>query len=152
MRVRSSLHDNLSGESKAYGYTLCIWGSGTVLIAAFDIPTVWEVLALALGAVIGFAILALLAYGSVFREIQISYTVNDRLMAASMLHFVSSLGTIALSAVIAQFVQDPLWAFLLVGVNASVAYNIGLLVEVFLYQHLRQLEQRLHRHERYQQG
>lgn len=143
MRVRSSLHANLSGESKAYGYTLCIWGSGAVLIAEHGLPATLEVLAVAFGAVLGFAILALLAYGSVFREIEISSGTEDPLIAASMVHLIASLGTIIIAAGIARIVPDPVWGFFLAGVNASVSYNIGLLLEVGVYRRFYEWEQRL---------
>jgi hypothetical protein len=68
MDPRTHLADNLARESAAYGYTLTVWGSGAMLIAAFGVPKPPEVFAFVTGAVLGFALLAALAFEGPFEE------------------------------------------------------------------------------------
>lgn len=142
MKAREQLAINLTDTSKAYGYTLAVWGSGAVLIGRYGFPEPLYVMAYTFGAVAGFGILALMVYGTVFKEV--TDLKEDTLLVATMLHFIAALGTIALSAGIAEVIASPLHGFLLVGINATGSYNVGLLVEAVLYRELEDLERRLH--------
>lgn len=126
MSLSARLRANLTDESRAYGYTLVIWGSGAILVDAFGIPTPEQVIAYATGAVIGFGVLALAVYGNVFRRVEAIR--EEALIVASSIHFIAALGTIG---VLLLFVDrlPALWGFVLAGVNATVTYNILLLVE-----------------------
>lgn len=134
------LKTNLTDESKAYGYTLVIWGSGTLLIKQFGLPGFPLVMAFVAGALTGFAILAFVAYQGMFRGIVNKH--DDRLIVASMIHYIAALGTVGLSMLL--HVTNPLTAFFLVGVNASVMYNVLLLVETAFGEHLRGAEETIH--------
>lgn len=133
------LRINLTDESKAYGYTLCIWGSGAVLIGNFGIPSTQQVLLYALGAVIGFAVLAGAVYRGLLKEV--SREQDDQLMVASMVHFLAALGTISLTVLLTPYPAEA--AFFLAGANATVSYNMLMLAEVFLAEELQTLEARL---------
>lgn len=134
------LKTNLTDESKAYGYTLVIWGSGALLINQFGLPGFSEVMAYVAGALTGFALLALIVYRGMFRDI--ANQQDDRLVVVSMIHYIAALGTVGLSTLLHS--GGPLWSFFLVGVNASVMYNVLLLVEIVFGEHLRGAEEALH--------
>lgn len=52
------LAENLTGESKAYGYTLTIWGGGSLTIAQYHTPAALEIFLYVGGALAAFATLA----------------------------------------------------------------------------------------------
>ncbi|MDY6769769.1 MAG: hypothetical protein SVU88_02240 [Candidatus Nanohaloarchaea archaeon] len=126
MSVSGRLQINLTDESRAYGYTLVIWGSGAVLIDAFGFPDPGLVMAYITGAVLGFGALALVVYGNVFRQVE--NIKEEALIVASSIHFIAALGTIGAAMLFVPRLPE-LWAFLLAGVNATVTYNVLLLVE-----------------------
>jgi hypothetical protein len=136
MDPRSRLADNLVRESAAYGYTLTVWGSGAMLIAAFGMPPPDEVFAFVSGAVVGFAALAALAFQGVLEERD---TDCGDLRVASMVHVVATLGTLAVVygfTHLRDWLLPDLAAFAAVGVFVVVGYNLALLVEELLAHHL----------------
>lgn len=134
------LHTNLTDESKAYGYTLVIWGSGALLIEQYNFPVLAEVMSFITGAIIGFGLLAVIAWHGVFRDVPVMH--DERLTVASMIHFLAALGTISISKLL--HVGDPVTAFFIVGVNASIMYNLLLLLEAVFTEELRGLEEQIH--------
>ncbi len=133
MSFAGRLRTNLTDESRAYGYTLVIWGSGAILIDAFGFPTPMQVLAYITGAVAGFAVLALVVYGNVFKRVEAIR--DDALIVASSLHFIAALGTIGILMLFVDALP-VMWAFGLAGVNATVSYNVLLLVEAVFSEEL----------------
>lgn len=134
------LKTNLTGESKAYGYTLVIWGSGAILINQFGLPGFQEVMLYVFGALTGFALLALIAYRGMFLDV--NNPREERLIVVSMIHYIAALGTVGISKLL--HVEPAGLAFFLVGINASVMYNVLLLVEIVFGEHLRGAEEALH--------
>lgn len=134
MNPRTRLEHNLIAESEAYGYTLAVWGAGALLIDAFGIPGVRAVLAYVGGALVGFALLAELAWEGIAAEMTVERTPTSRV--ASAIHLLSTGGTLlvahALIVAIAGADAGALVAFLLVGVAVTTTYNLLLLVEEFL--------------------
>lgn len=128
-RLMDQLQINLTDESKAYGYTLAIWGSGASLINAFGFPAGLEVMLYVFGAVVGFGLLAVSVYGAMFGAVP--NLEEEEMVVASMIHLLAALGTVGMSIVIAQELPAQM-AFFLAGVNASVTYNLLLLAEVAL--------------------
>lgn len=125
---RRRLAANLAREAEAYGYTLSIWGSGALLVDAFGIPGFARVFAFVAGALAGFAALAVVA----FRGFLESATVESArsVVVASMVHLVSTSGSLAAAFAVSHLVRPPpLAAFALVGFLATVAYNLLLLGE-----------------------
>lgn len=133
MDARQKLQTNLTGESKAYGYTLSVWGSGAVLTHFFGLPTLIEVFLFVAGAVTGYGILALAVYRNMLTPVQTP--VPEQVIVASMIHILAAAGTVGIAMVLSWMLPFA-WAFLLVGVNASFMYNVLLLVEVFLSEEL----------------
>lgn len=126
MSFTGRLRINLTDESRAYGYTLVIWGSGAILIDAFGFPSPLQVIAYIAGAVAGFGILALVVYGNVFQRVE--NIKDEAVVVASSIHFIAALGTVGLATVLTGRLPATT-SFFLVGVNATVTYNILLLVE-----------------------
>jgi hypothetical protein len=134
MDWRQQLARNLSAEAEAYGYTLSVWGGGAILIHRYSMPNVDQVYAYVGGALLGFAVLALLAFRCLFGRREVG---EDRqLVVASMLHVVSTLVNLALSHfLVVTTSSTPLpttVAFAIVGFQVTVGYNLLLLVESFL--------------------
>jgi hypothetical protein len=129
MDLQTCLADNLACESVAYGYTLTVWGSGAMLIAAFGTPRPDEVFAFVSGAVVGFALLAAVAFQRPFEE---RSTDAGDLRVASMVHVVATLGTLVVAYGLTHGLDWSLpdvVVFGVVGVLAVVGYNLALLVE-----------------------
>jgi hypothetical protein len=136
MDLRARLADNLARESAAYGYTLTVWGSGSMLIAGFGTPHPDEVFAFVSGAVVGFAALAALAFQEALEE---RGTDDGDLRVASMIHVVATLGTLAVAYGLTHLYEWQLpdrVVFAVVGVFVIVGYNLALLVEEILAHYL----------------
>lgn len=61
---RSRLARNLAAEAEAYGFSLATWGSGAVVVHDVGVPGVVGASAFVGGAVSGFSLLAMVAFGS----------------------------------------------------------------------------------------
>ncbi|UPV74713.1 hypothetical protein M0R89_01255 [Halorussus limi] len=137
MDPRGRLAHNLTAESEAYGYTLTIWGSGAMLIYKVQTPDLFHILLLAFGAILGFAVLGAFAFQQMVREPEQGDTP---LVVTSMVHLVSTLGNLVVAYLLVRFVvshSTPRWlAFPLVGFQATVLYNVLLLLEDFLSERL----------------
>lgn len=132
-RLLDQLRINLTDESKAYGYTLVIWGSGAALINAFGIPATYNILGYIIGALTGFALLAAPVYGGFLGRIP--NQKDEEMVVASMVHLIAALGSIAIATWIASTLPAET-AFFLCGVNASVTYNLLMLAEVAVTEEL----------------
>lgn len=62
-RYRSALRWTISAEAKAYGFTLLIWATGTLLFYEHGFPRPYEVLLFVSGALSGMALTVLVAFG-----------------------------------------------------------------------------------------
>jgi hypothetical protein len=67
-RYRSDLRNVVGSSASAYGYTLTIWSTGMVLSHAYGLPNPPLVFSFFLGAVVGFAVVGVLAFGGVTVE------------------------------------------------------------------------------------
>ncbi|WP_251344221.1 hypothetical protein [Haloplanus halophilus] len=130
MRPRRHLEATLREESRAYGYSLSIWGAGALLIGDLGVPSTAEVFAFAAGAVAGFAALALAAFGS-----PLDRTDDDRpsTVVVSMIHVLATLGSLGCAEALLRGgtrlgAPGPAVAFL-VAAAVTVAYSLLLLVE-----------------------
>ena len=129
------LAGNLTSESEAYGYTLTIWGTGALLINQYSTPNVVQVFSFVGGGLLGFAVLALLAFRCLFaRE---DPDENDQLIVASAIHLVGTGGALSIGYLLIEATRfyTPLPAaagFLFAGFEATVVYNLLLLGETFL--------------------
>ena len=66
MNLRKQLARNLTAESETYGYTLTIWGGGSILINQYGTPTIGHIFLYIGGALVGFAALAAIAFPHLF--------------------------------------------------------------------------------------
>jgi hypothetical protein len=67
-RYRSDLRNVVGSSASAYGYTLTVWSTASVLTHAYGLPSPPQVFSFFLGAVLGFAIVGTLAFGGVTAE------------------------------------------------------------------------------------
>ena len=128
MEPSKRLARNLVSESKAYGYTLAIWGGGAILASHYGTVSVVRVALYVGGALCAMAVLALVAFGGLFTEQQ--RPEGQRRLAASMVHVVATGGSLLVSyltVVVGRRVLPPSVVFALVGFFTTVLYN-GLLV------------------------
>jgi hypothetical protein len=65
---RQSLRTTIGSSAAPYGYTLTVWTSGAVLTNARGLPNTIAALTFMIGAVLGFAFVGVLAFGSVARR------------------------------------------------------------------------------------
>jgi hypothetical protein len=133
MNSRKRLAQNLTSETKAYGYTLTIWSSGSLLSAFYGPPTITEIFLFVFGALTGFGALTALAFRELFTDVEAGGT--QEVMAASMIHFIATGGTLLLNYLFVSLVGDVGSAgtatFAIVGFLATVEYNAFLLAEEY---------------------
>lgn len=118
------LKSTLAGESRAYGFTIAFWGSGALLIKESGLPTLLEALSYGGGAVLGFAALTILVYGSALQRA--TYEDND-IVVLGMVHYLAALIPVVAAAYLSKL--EPPTSFLLTGFVVSTTYNLGMLVE-----------------------
>lgn len=114
----------LAGESRAYGFTIGFWGSGAVLIHNFGVPGVLNAAMYGLGAVTGFAVLALSIFGA---NSEVKRAESNYLSLASI-HYLASLAPILISGLLARVLPASL-AFFAGGLCVSLVYNLLSLFE-----------------------
>jgi hypothetical protein len=131
MDARRQLASNLQSESKAYGYTLTIWGGGALLIKQFGTPDVWQVFLYVGGALAGFAALAMVAFDRPLSAAEADSSSGT--IVVSTVHVVASGGNVALAAVLIWALSTAGVAagavFAVIGFEATVFYNLALLIE-----------------------
>ncbi len=64
-RYRANLRSILGSSSAAYGYTLTVWSTGSVLSHFYGPPSPPQVFSFFGGALVAFAVVGLLAFGGV---------------------------------------------------------------------------------------
>lgn len=131
MELRERLAQNLVLESKAYGYTLTIWGSGAILLSRYGPANLLHIFSYVMGALLAFATLAIVAFNNLLTETE---TAGDqRVIVTSIVHIVATFGNLVISYLLAYYLVVswlPVAAlFLAVGFQATFLYNVFLLVE-----------------------
>lgn len=111
-----------------YGYTLTVWTSGPVLTHARGVPSTVDALLFMLGAVAGFALFGLLAFGSLHRRATAD-SGHPRLWGG--LHLLSTGLAIAAATLIAHRVQNSV-AWPLGGFAATTIYLTVLAAQLAL--------------------
>lgn len=96
-RYRKDLRSILGASAGPYGYTLSIWGSGSVLSHAYGRPIPMEVFLFLAGAVIAFAVVGTLAFGGASRELD---TPASTIELFGSFHF-ASVGLAVVAALLA---------------------------------------------------
>jgi len=146
MNVWEETRKNLTAESKAYGYTLSVWGTGALLITFYPVELIRPIVILSfvLGGVTGFGVMALMAFRGIF--LNYDYAGQDRMVVASMVHVLASFGTVSASYIFAIVMHpwlSPFTVFFLLGFHASISYNILLLAEHLLSKYAMTLEKQV---------
>lgn len=121
---REFLRSVLAQESRAYGFTLAFWGSGALLIKAFGLPSLTEIMLYATGAIVGFGLLTVIAFKQAFSTVEYE---EPNYLVFSMIHFISALAPIIATYYLVNL--DNFYAFFLAGVSVSMVYNLLMLVE-----------------------
>lgn len=143
MDTLEQLRENLTEESKAYGYTLSVWGAGALLLNAYPFGHL-KILVYILGAVVGFGLLSFLAFKGFFKSVDAKHV--DKFIVASMIHILASLGNVFLSWVLIILLQGAMaeiWIFFVVGIHVTFSYNVLLLVEEWFSEYIVALEARM---------
>ena len=129
MNPRQLLAENLSAESEAYGFSLVTWGVGALLIHQIGVPGLAGVLAYLVGAVLGFAALAAVAFDVLLGTVSFE---RRPLFVASAIHLLATVGTLLIAHVVIELGGDvfaPVAVFGLGGFCMSVSYNLLLTAE-----------------------
>lgn len=137
---KNLLRSILDSESRAYGFTIAFWGSGIVLIKAFGVPGIERVLFYALGAITGFMVTTLIAYHRFFQSP--SYEQPEYLIFSTV-HYLSSLAPIVATYGFTLLNLNASTTFFLSGVSVSLNYNILMLVEESISEHVKALEEKI---------
>lgn len=130
MEPSKRLARNLVAESKAYGYTLTIWGGGAILVAHYGTPNIVQVAAYVGGALVAMALLAVVAFGGLLTEQR--RPEGERPPAAAMVHIAATGGSLLVSYLVSVGGQGrlpPALVFSLVGFLATALYNALLVFE-----------------------
>jgi hypothetical protein len=109
---QAGLRTVVAASAAPYGYTLAIWSSGAVLLAARGKPTVGEVFLFIAGALSAFGILGAFIMARVSEQTT-SYRGRERMIAGAFdwIAVGAAVGAAALIAQIASWVAWPLAAF-----------------------------------------
>ena len=131
MNLREQLARNLTNESEAYGYTLTIWGSGSILINQYGTPTIDQIFLYIGGALVGFAALAAIAFPHLFTAQETGQ--SRQLIIASTVHIVATFGSLGLAYLVTRTVITstihPWVGFSFIGFQLTFTYNLFVLVE-----------------------
>lgn len=128
---RKNLRTTVGSSAAPYGYTLATWTTGAVLTNARGVPDTLSALAFMVGAVLGFAFVGALAFGSVTKHLD--QEQGQPLLWGSF-HFLSVGLAIAAAALVAHLIDSfavwPLASFLststyllVVGAESTAAYE-----------------------------
>jgi hypothetical protein len=101
-----------------YGYTLTVWTSGAVLTHARGVPTTEAALFFMIGAVLGFALVALLAFGSLHQRVTGEATQPRVWVGLHVLPISLSIG----AATLVAHLLESIAAWPLGGFAATVIY------------------------------
>lgn len=131
MNLRQLLARNLVAESEAYGYTLTIWAGAEIVIHQYGTPTLAQIFLYVIGALCGFAVLAVIAFPHLLTDREPAR--KHHLIAASMIHILGTLGSLILNYALIHAAKgygiSGAAAFVLAGVQLTLSYNLLILCE-----------------------
>lgn len=125
-KERNYLKSLLAGESRAYGFTIAFWGSGAMLINTHGVPGIERAMLYGLGAITGFGVLAIAAFGKTGKKVEYK---NPGYIVLGMIHYIAALIPVYLSYLINSSVLTPAWKFFLSGMVVSTVYNVLAVLE-----------------------
>ena len=101
---RDRLRTTVGASAAPYGYTLATWTTGAALIKAHGVPNVVETFAFMVGAVLGFALVVVVAFGGFTRHFDTSH--NDTPVIWGSFHFFSVGVSIVVATLVAHLVDN----------------------------------------------
>jgi ribosomal protein S18 acetylase RimI-like enzyme len=131
LRPRQALAAIVAASAAPYGYTISIWSSGAVLMRSHGTPRVGDVFAFVAGAVIAFALLALLTRGAVAEPA--TDRAPDRVLAGTM-HLLAAGAAVGAAALLAELGGWEAWP--LGSFAATAIYLLGAGAELALVSRL----------------
>ncbi len=136
---KNFLRDVLTGESRAYGFTIAFWGSGQALVYHTSSILPENVFMYGIGAVTGFSIMAYFAFREALRPAEYD---ESEYMVMSMMHYLAALLPIALAYLYGGFLEGNA-LFFATGASVSLTYNIAMIAEEIFSEQAHYLETKL---------
>ncbi|MGI9556753.1 MAG: hypothetical protein ACR2N5_02305 [Solirubrobacterales bacterium] len=127
---RGRLRGAVASSAAPYGFTLVIWTSGAITADVRGFPSSLHALMLAAGAITAFAVVGLLAFRDPEHVLATPKEPAVELWGAFHLPVVGA--AIALAALIAHTVQNPVVAWALVGFGATATYLLVIALQYLL--------------------
>jgi len=122
---KNYMRSMISGESRAYGFTIAFWGSGALLINEFGAPDIFLALSFGFGAILGFGLLALSLFGTKSQ----TQTEEKAVLVLATIHYLSALAPMIFTHLVIQTGLPIEFKFLFGGMGVSVLYNVLSIVE-----------------------
>ena len=122
---KNYMRSMVSGESRAYGFTIAFWGSGALLINEFGAPDIFLALSFGFGAILGFGLLALSLFGTKSE----AQTEDKAVLVLATIHYLSALAPMIFTHLVIQTGLPVEIKFLFGGMGVSVLYNVLSIVE-----------------------
>ena len=119
LSFREHLQSVVAASAGAYGYTLTIFSTGSVGAYMIGEPHIFEVLPFTAGAVVAFAAVEVVAYGSL--QVRLRSRQGGRVEAWGHAHLLSASLAIVSSWALLQAVHTNV-GWLLVGLNSTAIY------------------------------
>ncbi len=127
---RRRLRGAVASSAAPYGYTLVIWTSGAVTAHFRGIPATEHALMLAAGAITAFAAVGLLAFGRPEHVLASPAEKQVELWGAFHLPVVAA--ALGIATLIANFVHNPILAWLFVGFAATATFLLVIALQYML--------------------
>lgn len=137
---RAFIRGLLVEQSFAYGFTIAFWGSGLLLIEEYGLLHTVAILSYAVGAITGFALLAVASFGGVFTTVEPDG--NTQYVLSAGIHYLACLVPIVGTHLVLAAPLGRGVSLLLAGANVSVLYNLSAMLEEGLSEFIWHVEQR----------
>lgn len=128
-RYRAALREAVSGESKAYGFTLVVWTTGALVADERGMPGRLDAVGYLGGILAAMAIVVLVSFGGLTTEWRVR--THSRL-AFGAIHLASVPAAVASGWAVASAAGPPALAFSLAGFVAALVYQFLLGLEVMV--------------------
>lgn len=128
VRYMDHLRSTVVATASPYGYTLTIWTSGAVLMHARGLPSTLDAVLYMVGAVVGYAVIGLIAFRGLTARSPSRLRVFSLWDAA---HFLSIGTAIGAAALVAHLLQNRA-AWPVDGALATAIYLVGTALQLTL--------------------
>jgi hypothetical protein len=126
-RYVTALRAGVGGETKSYGFTLVVWGTGTSAMAQHGRPAQLDVASFLTGVFLAMALAILVTFGGPAAPVE--HTQLNR-YAAGAVHLASVVGGLAAARLVLSVVDPTALAYALAGFFGVLVYQLLLGVEV----------------------